>query len=99
MWTIDKIDSLEETLDVLMATVRTFEDRFGSRWDMTESVGYFRRIAPGVGAFRVEVTGAEGMFKPSQEQSGPVRAQVERSFRAHSDTRRQAVGDWMNRLT
>ncbi|MFF4729946.1 FMN-binding negative transcriptional regulator [Streptomyces mirabilis] len=96
--TIRKIDSLEETLDVVTATVRAFEGRFGSHWDMTESMEYFRRIAPGVGAFRVEVTGAEGMFKLSQEQSDLVRTRVERSFRAHSDTRCQAVADLMNRL-
>jgi transcriptional regulator len=96
--TVHKMDSLDETLDVVKATVRAFEGRFGSQWDMTESVGYFRSIAPAVGAFRVEVTGAEGMFKLSQEQSDPVRARVEQSFCAHADTRRQAVGDLMSRL-
>jgi len=70
----------------------------GTEWDMAESIGYFRQLAPEVGAFRVEVTGAEGMFKLSQEQSDPVRARVEQSFRAHADTRCQAVGDLMNRL-
>jgi transcriptional regulator len=78
--TMQKIDSLEETLGVVQATVRTFEADLGTGWDMAQSVGYFRRIVPGVGAFRVAVTGAEGMFKLSQEQEPCVRDRVRRSF-------------------
>jgi transcriptional regulator len=96
--TVQKIDSLEETLEVVMATVRTFESRFGSDWDMTESIGYFRKIVPGVGAFRVQVSGAEGMFKLSQEQSREVRDQVQRSIGSHPSTRYRAVACLMNRL-
>lgn len=96
--TVQKIDSIEETLDVVMAAVRTFESRFGSDWDMTESIGYFRKIVPGVGAFRVHVTGAEGMFKLSQEQSSEVRDRVQQSFGSHPSTHYRAVADLMDRL-
>ncbi|MGC5562305.1 FMN-binding negative transcriptional regulator [Streptomyces sp. FR-108] len=97
--TVQKIESVEETLDVVMATVRTFEGRFGSDWDMTGSIGYFRRIVPGVGAFRVRVTGADGMFKLSQEQSGEVRGRIRRSFGAHPCTHYRAMAGLMDRLT
>ncbi|MEV7187807.1 FMN-binding negative transcriptional regulator [Kitasatospora sp. NPDC093102] len=96
--TVEKLDSTEETLEVVMATVRAFEGRFGSGWDMTESIGYFRKILPGVGAFRVRVTGADGMFKLSQEQSGEVRDRVRRSFDGQPDPRCRAVAGLMERL-
>ncbi|MEU5958572.1 FMN-binding negative transcriptional regulator [Streptomyces sp. NPDC047525] len=96
--TIEKIDSGEETLDVLMATVRAYEARFGSDWDMTESIGYFRQILPGVGAFRLHVTGAEGMFKLSQEQSSEVRDRVQCSFSSRPSTQHRALADLMKRL-
>ncbi|MFG2957407.1 FMN-binding negative transcriptional regulator [Streptomyces sp. NPDC048291] len=97
--TMEKFDSVHETLDVVQATVRAFEDRFGDSWDMTESLEYFRRIVPGVGAFRVRVTGAEGMFKLSQEQSTPIREQVARSFAGRACTRHMQTARLMNRLT
>lgn len=77
---VEKIDSTEETLGVVESTVRAFEGAFGNGWDMTESLDYFRKILPGVGAFRFTVTGAEGMFKLSQEQPAEVRERVRESF-------------------
>lgn len=96
--TVQKVESIEETLDVVMATVRTFESRFGSNWDMTESIGYFRTIAPAVGAFRVHVTGAEGMFKLSQEQRPEVRERVQLSFDTQSNPHYHAMASLMGRL-
>lgn len=77
---VEKIESMDETLEVVQSTVRAFEGAFGDGWDMTESLDYFRKIAPGVGAFRLTVTGAEGMFKLSQEQPSEVRDRVRESF-------------------
>ncbi|MET9608875.1 FMN-binding negative transcriptional regulator [Streptomyces sp. NPDC006512] len=77
---VEKIDSTEEALGVVQSTVRAFEGEFGSGWDMTGSLDYFRKIVPEVGAFRFTVTGAEGMFKLSQEQPGEVRERVRESF-------------------
>ncbi|MER5218048.1 FMN-binding negative transcriptional regulator [Streptomyces sp. NPDC002838] len=96
--TVQRIDSAEETLDVITATVRAFEGRFGSDWDMSESIGYFRKILPGVGAFRVQVTGADGMFKLSQEQTCEVRDRVRSSFDAQQSTHCRAVAGLMDRL-
>ncbi|MEU1056792.1 FMN-binding negative transcriptional regulator [Streptomyces sp. NPDC005876] len=94
----ERIESTEETLGVVQATVRAFEKDFGADWDMTESVDYFRRIVPGVGAFRVRVTRAEGMFKLSQEQRPEVRERVKRSFAGRSCTRHAQTADLMTRL-
>ncbi|MEU6646202.1 FMN-binding negative transcriptional regulator [Saccharomonospora sp. NPDC046836] len=96
--TVQKIEPIEETLDVVMATVRTFESRFGSDWDMTESIGYFRKILPAVGAFRVHVTGTEGMFKLSQEQSTEVRERVQRSFGGRASPHYRAMAGLMGCL-
>lgn len=94
----EKIDSIEDTLDVVRATVRAFEADFGAGWDMTESLGYFRKIVPAVGAFRISVTGADGMFKLSQEQKPDVRARVQQSFGARECTRHRDVAELMSRL-
>lgn len=95
---VAKLETMEQTLGVVQATVRAFEDRFGTGWDMTGSLEYFRKIAPAVGAFRFTVTGAEGMFKLSQEQPGEVRARVRDSFEHSACTYRRETAALMNRL-
>ncbi|WP_370666621.1 FMN-binding negative transcriptional regulator [Streptomyces sp. IBSBF 2507] len=95
---LEKIPPEEETLEVVKATVREFEGKFGAEWDMAESVEYFERILPGVGAFRVTVSEAEGMFKLSQEQKGEVRDRVQQSFADRPCSRHQAAADLMSRL-
>ncbi|MEV5597092.1 FMN-binding negative transcriptional regulator [Streptomyces sp. NPDC052496] len=95
---VEPIDSTEETLDVVRATAQAFEGRFGAGWDQSESVEYFRKIVPGVGAFRITVTGAEGMFKLSQEQPAEVRERVQQSFAARECGRHRATAELMSRL-
>ena len=95
---VEKIGSLEETLGVVKATALAFEARFGAGWDQSESIGYFRKIVPGVGAFRVTVTGAKGMFKLSQEQPAEVRERVRRSFSGRECSRHRATAELMSRL-
>ncbi|MDN3028494.1 FMN-binding negative transcriptional regulator [Streptomyces sp. S.PB5] len=95
---VEKIDSMDETLDVVESTVRAFEGAFGNGWDMTESLDYFRKIAPGVGAFRFTVTGAEGMFKLSQEQPGEVRERVRENFGQSACTYKRETAGLMSRL-
>lgn len=72
------------TMRIVRATARVFEERFGAGWDQTASLGYFGTLLPGVGAFELTVTAAEGMFKLSQEQPPEVRGRVAAAF-AHSD--------------
>jgi transcriptional regulator len=95
---VEKIDSMEETLGVVQSTVRAFEGAFGNGWDMTESLGYFRKLAPAVGAFRFTVTGAEGMFKLSQEQPGEVRERVRESFGQSACVYKRETAGLMSRL-
>lgn len=95
---VEKIDSMEEVLGVVQSTVRAFEGAFGDGWDMTDSLGYFRKIAPAVGAFRFRVTGAEGMFKLSQEQPGDVRDRVRKTFEQSACTYKRETADLMSRL-
>ena len=84
------IEDRAETLAVVRSTVRTYESRFGQGWDMSASLDYFAKIVRGVGAFRITVTSAEGMFKLSQEQPDGVRDRVVREFAGdESDSRRQ----------
>ncbi len=96
--TLEKIESPEETLDVVRATVRAFEAEFGHGWDMTDSVDYFRRLLPGVGAFRFTVRRAEGMFKLSQEQTPEVRDRVRRAFAGCGSSRHRETSLLMDRL-
>ncbi|MGC5041431.1 FMN-binding negative transcriptional regulator [Streptomyces sp. DT190] len=95
---VERIESTEDTLAVVQATVQAFEKDFGDSWDMAGSLEYFRRIVPGVGAFRVRVTKAEGMFKLSQEQRPEVRERVVRSFAERGCTRHAQTADLMTRL-
>jgi transcriptional regulator len=76
------IDGPEQTLRVIEATVRALEGRLGRDWNMKSSLAYFNRLLPGVGAFQLEVTGVDSMFKLSQEQSPEVRSKVSGAFAA-----------------
>ncbi len=96
---LEKMESPDETLAVVQSTVRAFEADLGTGWDMSESLDYFRQIAPAVGAFRIRVTGAESMFKLSQEQAPEVRDRVRESFDANGCTRHRQVAEMMSRLT
>ncbi|MGA4838485.1 FMN-binding negative transcriptional regulator [Streptomyces sp. G45] len=95
---VEKIDGIEETLEVVKATVRAYEGDFGAGWDMSESLDYFRKIVPAVGAFTFKVTGAEGMFKLSQEQPDEIQERVRSSFGARECTRHQAAAALMEKL-
>ncbi|WP_410676219.1 FMN-binding negative transcriptional regulator [Amycolatopsis sp. cmx-4-68] len=95
---VEKIDSGEDTLGVVAATALALEGRFGIGWDQSGSVDYFRKIVPAVGAFRVTVTSAEGMFKLSQEQPAEVRERVRRSFSGSGCGRYREVAELMGQL-
>ncbi|MFC9756325.1 FMN-binding negative transcriptional regulator [Streptomyces sp. NPDC056921] len=96
--TVEKIESPEDTLEVVKSTVRAFEDDLGTGWDMKESEGYFRQLLPGVGAFRIAVTAAEGMFKLSQEQEPHVRDLVRESFAERPCGRHRETAQLMSKL-
>lgn len=88
----------EQTLGVVRRTVRELEGRFGREWDMTDSIGYFERIVPGVGAFEVQVEQVDGMFKLSQEQSDPVRDETVRHFGSSPHGTHRELACWMERF-
>lgn len=81
---IQLIDDLEETLDVVRETVAIFERDFGSGWQDSESLDYFRQIGRGVGAFTFTVEAADGMFKLSQEKAPDVRDSISRHLLAQN---------------
>ncbi|WP_345623594.1 FMN-binding negative transcriptional regulator [Streptomyces ziwulingensis] len=95
---LEKITSVEETLEVVKSTVGDFEGEFGGDWDMSESLDYFRKIVPGVGAFRVVVSRADGMFKLSQEQEPEVRDRVLKEFTQRDCGPHREVAALMGRL-
>jgi transcriptional regulator len=78
--TVHPIPDLAGTRRVVQATARLLEQRFGAGWNMASSLEYFEQLLPGVGAFRMEITRVEGMFKLSQEQPDAVRGNVVSTF-------------------
>jgi transcriptional regulator len=93
-----KISSSEETLETVQSTVRDFEAQFGADWDMSSSVDYFHRLLPGVGAFRIEVSRVQSMFKLSQEQQPQIRERVQQCFAQSESSRHRDVAGLMRRL-
>lgn len=88
-----RITDPAQTFEIVKATAGEFEHRFGGGWDMAASLGYFERLLPGVGAFRISVEKVEGMFKLSQEQPPEVRTRVADAFaRSNGDTYRNLAG-------
>ncbi|MEV6908772.1 FMN-binding negative transcriptional regulator [Amycolatopsis sp. NPDC051071] len=95
---LHKVTGMEPTLEVVKATVRAFEADFGTGWDMEQSLNYFRQIAPAVGAFRIAITKADGMFKLSQEQKPEVRDRVVQNFAERDSARHRATAKLMTQL-
>ncbi|AWE52902.1 FMN-binding negative transcriptional regulator [Streptomyces nigra] len=89
------IDDPEETLQVVRWTAQRLEERFGAGWDQTSSVGYFRRLLPGVGAFRLRVEEVEGLFKFSQEKPADVQESVIRRYEADESGAGRALAHLM----
>lgn len=97
--TITPLPAGEQTLGVVRRTVEELEGRFGHGWDMTDSLGYFEQIVPGVGAFEIAVEKVEGMFKLSQELAGPVREGTIHHFGSSSQGTHRELACWMERFT
>ncbi len=72
----------EDTLEIVRWTAERLEERFGAAWDPSSSLDYFRRILPGVGAFRLETVSVEAMFKLSQDKSTEVQESVIQRYEA-----------------
>jgi len=80
---VEPLPAGEPTLQVVVATVKALEKVAGTAWDPTDSLDYFRRIQPGVGAFRLHVESVEAMFKLSQEHPPQVRRSIREHLSAH----------------
>ena len=74
------VEEPEAALEVITTTVSALEDGRPQPWDMTGSLGYFRRILPGIRAFAVEVESARAVFKMSQDKPAELRARVRAEF-------------------
>ncbi|MEY9933141.1 transcriptional regulator [Catenulispora sp. GP43] len=74
--TLRVVQAGEETLAVVRRTADLLEASFGDGWDPSGSVGYFRSIVRGVGAFEFRVEAAEAMFKLSQEKSPEIQQRL-----------------------
>lgn len=79
----------EATLEIILATVERLESTLGEKWDPTSSLGYFRQILPGVGAFRFEIEAVDAMFKLSQEKTAEVQELVIQRFENGEGDHRQ----------
>ncbi len=75
----------DETLRIVHETADRLESAFGEGWDSTSSVGYFREILPGVGAFHLQIERVEAMYKLSQEKPDDVQERVIRRFEQDRD--------------
>jgi transcriptional regulator len=95
--TPERIESREQTLEVVTATVGAFERDHGTGWDMAGSLEYFEEILAGVGAFRFQVTTAQAMFKLSQDKPVEVRQALAGSFTLDGSGRLRALAEAMYR--
>ncbi|EOT05059.1 hypothetical protein K530_05400 [Streptomyces noursei CCRC 11814] len=94
---LEPVGDRESSLQIITETVAAYERDLGTGWDMTESLGYFRQLLPGVGAFRLAIDTVDGMFKLSQEQSPEVRERVACEFAARAEARGTALAEHIQR--
>lgn len=74
------IEDESAALRLMTTTVAALEGQREQPWDMEASLGYFRRILPGIVAFSIEVESVQAMFKFSQDKPEPLRARVREAF-------------------
>jgi transcriptional regulator len=94
---VELIEDAAETLDVVEATVATFESARPTQWNPCSSRELFDRILAGVVAFRVEVDTQDAMFKLSQEKTEVVRRRVRDDLVA-GPHRHPDVAVWLDRF-
>ena len=87
-----------DTLDVVCRTVSRFEANLGTGWDMTESMDYFRRIEPAVGAFDVRVEAVDSQFKLSQDQPPDMLRRVRDRIEEQSSQGCTGMADLMRKV-
>ncbi|MET8764386.1 FMN-binding negative transcriptional regulator [Lentzea sp. NPDC004782] len=96
--TLRRVLDAEQTLATVTATVRAFEANHGTGWSMESSLDYFDELLPGVGAFRLAVTGVDAMFKLSQEQPPEVRVRVRDHFAGGAQAHHCRIAEMMDGL-
>jgi transcriptional regulator len=90
---LEHVSTGDDTLAVVMETVAQLEREFGAGWDMSASLDHFRRISPGVGAFRIAVQTVESMFKLSQDQPQTTRVRIADRLSATSHARADELAE------
>ncbi|OAR26945.1 hypothetical protein A8W25_01245 [Streptomyces sp. ERV7] len=93
-----RIEGVENTLAVVRRTASLFESSFGAGWDSEGSLDYFRQIVPGVGAFRLEVSSAQGMFKLSQDKDLATQRRIAERFATAETSHARELGQSMDEL-
>lgn len=97
--TVRLLDPGKAALAVVRRTVQVLEGRFGLGWDMTDSLAYFERIEPGVGAFELRIDAVESMFKLSQDQPRELQEKVAAWFEGSTaGTHRELAGQMRTHL-
>lgn len=88
---VELIETREDTMDVVLATVAALEGQRPTPWDPTGSSELHERIIGGVVAFQVRITEQRSMFKLSQDMSDHVRGAVRNDFAEGSHRHPQLV--------
>lgn len=76
------VEDPQESLAVVVATVEALEGSQASPWSHQGSLGYFRKILPGVTAFTISVESVTAVFKMSQDKPDEVYDRVRAGFAA-----------------
>jgi transcriptional regulator len=85
------IDDLDESLVVLQRLVQFYEQGQPQPWTFDSRAEWFRRLAAGIVAFRIDVTSIEGKLKMSQNQPIERRQKVIDALEAAGDDASRAV--------
>lgn len=76
------IDDPDETLAVIMATIRATEATAPPPWQPAASMDYIRRTLPGIAAFEITVRSVDSTFKLSQDKPAEIQHRVHDAFAA-----------------
>lgn len=95
--TFHAIHDPEQTLSLLERSVDVYEQPRVRPWRFDTASDFYKQLAKGVVAFRIELDSLEGKLKLNQNHPPERRAKVISALRKSEDFNDRAIADWMER--
>lgn len=92
--TTELIESKEETMDILRATIEEFEPKFIPKWEVLDQ-GYKNALEEELVAFELKIERVEATFKLSQNKTKKEQERIAKHLLDTEQSVKRELGEWM----